>query len=133
LCRIIYPDLKASWGQVSHPIGLRMQPQVTPWPSGGHRPAEVTPHFRYFSCKIMKRKKNCIFLNYVLPSDRTLDILKIGLKHTQLKTHARTSSDFLISLLGKKEVRAVILLHWQKKSTLAFYKLHSNKAVDEES
>jgi hypothetical protein len=40
-----------------------------------------------------------------------LDILKIGLKHTQLKIHARTSSDFLISLLGKKEVRAVILLH----------------------
>jgi hypothetical protein len=59
----------------------------------------------------MKIKLKCIFLNYVLPSDRTLDILKIGLKHTQLKTHARTSSDFLISLLGKKEVRAVILLH----------------------
>ena len=44
---------------------------------------------------------------------------KNRLKHTQLKTHARTSSDFLISLLGKKKVRAVILLHWWKKSTLA--------------
>ena len=31
----------------------------------------------------MKRKLKCIFLDYVLPSDRTLDILKIGLKaHT---------------------------------------------------
>ena len=30
-------------------------------------------HFRYFSCKIMKRKLQCISLNYVLPSDRTLD------------------------------------------------------------
>ena len=35
----------------------------------------------------MKRKLKCISLNYVLPSDRTLDILEIGPlynKHTQL-------------------------------------------------
>ena len=50
-------------------------------------------------------------LDYVVPSDRTLDILKIGLKHTQLETHARISLDFLISLLGKKKMRTVILLH----------------------
>ena len=40
-----------------------------------------------FLCKIMKRKLKCISLNYVLPSDRTLDILEIGPlynKHTQL-------------------------------------------------
>ena len=34
--------------------------------------------FKYFSSKIMKRKLKCISLNYALPSDRTLDILKIG-------------------------------------------------------
>ena len=59
----------------------------------------------------MKGKLKFISLNYVLPSDWTLDILKIGFKDTQLKTHARTNLDILISLLGKKkEVRAVILL-----------------------
>ena len=40
-----------------------------------------------FLCKIMKRKLKCISLNYVLPSDSTLDILEIGPlyhSHTQL-------------------------------------------------
>jgi hypothetical protein len=35
----------------------------------------------------MKRKLKCMSLNYVMPSDRTLDILEIGPlynKHTQL-------------------------------------------------
>ena len=27
----------------------------------------------YCSCKIMKKKMKCISLNYVLPSDKTLD------------------------------------------------------------
>ena len=56
-----------------------------------------------FLCMIMKRKLKCIPLDYVMPSDKILDTLKIDFEHTKLKTHARTSSNFLISLLGKKK------------------------------
>ena len=35
-------------------------------------------YFRYFLRKIMKSKLKCIPLDYVLPSNRTLDIIKTG-------------------------------------------------------
>ena len=55
-----------------------------------------------FLCKIMKRKLKCISLNYVLPSDRTLDILEIGPlynKHTQLNVCEKEELPYFLYLI----------------------------------
>ena len=55
-----------------------------------------------FLCKIMKRKLKCISLNYVLPSDRTLNILEIGPlynSHTQLNVYEKEKLQCFLYLI----------------------------------
>ena len=87
----------------------------------------------------MKRKLKCISLNYVLPSDRTLDILEIGPlynKHTQLNVCEKEELPcflYLIQIFGyipicimynliQNSIReadgSTILLEFRKKSEL---------------